>query len=49
MLFVVPAAIAYQQGDLELTPGGSGLSDESLDGTVFNIEAGLGYFIRNRL
>ncbi|RJP47786.1 MAG: hypothetical protein C4548_00425 [Desulfobacteraceae bacterium] len=45
MFFVVPAAIAYQQGDYELTLGGSGSSDESFDGTVFNIEAGLGYFI----
>jgi hypothetical protein len=45
MFFVVPAAMAYQQGDYELTLGGSGSSDESLDGTVFNIEAGLGYFM----
>ncbi len=45
MLFVVPAAIAYEQGDFEVTLGGSGSSDDNLDGTVFNIEAGLGYFI----
>ncbi|MDZ7830116.1 MAG: hypothetical protein U5L07_00025 [Desulfobacterales bacterium] len=45
MLFVVPAAMAYTEGDFELTLGGSGSSDESLDGTVFNIEAGLGYFM----
>ncbi|MFO7970389.1 MAG: hypothetical protein R6U40_01410 [Desulfobacterales bacterium] len=45
MLFVVPPAIAYQQGDLELTLGGSGSSDEDFDGTVFNVEAGLGYFM----
>jgi hypothetical protein len=45
MLFVVPSAIAYQQGDMELTLAGSGSSDESLDGTVFNIEGGLGYFM----
>lgn len=44
-LFVVPTAIAYQQGDYELTLGGSGSSDESLDGTVLNVEAGLGYFM----
>ena len=45
MLFAVPNAMAYERGDLELTLGGSGSSDESLDGTVFNIEAGLGYFM----
>jgi len=45
MLFVVPAAIAYEQGDFELTLGGSGSSDENFDGTVLNVEAGLGYFM----
>jgi len=44
-LFVVPSAIAFQQGDYELTLGGSGSSDESFDGTVVNVEAGLGYFM----
>jgi len=44
-LFLVPTVMAYEKGDLELTLGGSGSSDESLDGTVFNIEAGLGYFM----
>ncbi len=45
MLFVVPVAIAFEPGDFELTLGGSGSSDESFDGTTFNIEAGLGYFM----
>lgn len=45
MLFVVPAAIAYEQGDKELTLGGSGSSDESFDGTTFNVEGGLGFFM----
>lgn len=45
MFFASPCALAYREGDLELTLGGSGSSDESLDGTVFNIEAGLGYFM----
>ncbi len=42
MVFVAPAAIAYQQGVFELTLGGNGSSDESFDGTVLNAEAGLG-------
>ena len=42
---VATTATAYRQGDLELTMGGSGSSDESLDGTVFNAVAGLGYFM----
>ncbi|RJP76980.1 MAG: hypothetical protein C4522_16550 [Desulfobacteraceae bacterium] len=45
MLFAVSNAIAYQKGNYELTLGGSGSNDESFDGAVFNIEAGLGYFI----
>lgn len=45
MLFVVPAAIAYEPGDFELTLSGGGSSDESFDGTVLNVEAGLGYFL----
>lgn len=45
ILSVALTATAFQQGDLELTLGGSGSSDESLDGTVLNIEAGLGYFM----
>ena len=45
MFFVVPTAMAYTEGDFELTLGGNGSSDESLDGTVFNFEAGLGYFM----
>jgi len=45
MVFVVPNAMAYKEGDLELTLGGSGSSDESLNGIVANIEAGLGYFM----
>jgi hypothetical protein len=45
MVFVVPNAMAYKEGDLELTLGGSGSSDESLEGSVLNIEAGLGYFM----
>ena len=49
MLFAVPSAMAYQKGDLELTLGGSGSSDESFDGTVFNIEGGLGYFLTQNL
>jgi hypothetical protein len=34
---------------VELTLGGSGSSDESLDGTVFNIEAGIGCFVTENL
>jgi len=49
MLFAVPNAMTYEKGDLELTLGGSGSSDDSFDGTVFNIEAGLGYFITQNL
>lgn len=49
MIVVVPSAMAYQEGDYELTLGGSGSSDESFDGTVFNIEAGLGYFINQNV
>lgn len=45
MLFVAPVAIAYEPGDFELTLGGSGSSDERFNGTVFNVEAGLGYFL----
>jgi len=45
MLFAVSNAIAYEKGNYELTLGGSGSNDESFDGTVFNIEAGLGYFM----
>jgi len=45
MVFVVPAAVAYEQGDYELTLSGGGSSDESFDGTVANVEAGLGYFM----
>ncbi|MDA3897508.1 MAG: hypothetical protein PF482_15335 [Desulfobacteraceae bacterium] len=45
ILLVTPTAMAYQQGDYELTLGGNGSSDESLDGTVLNFEAGLGYFL----
>jgi len=45
ILLVAPNATAYQQGEYELTMGGSGSSDDSFDGTVFNIEAGLGYFM----
>jgi hypothetical protein len=41
MLSAVPAAMAYKTGDLELTLGGGGSSDEEFEGTVFNIEAGL--------
>ncbi len=45
IFFVVPNAMAYKEGDLELTLGGNGSSDEQFNGTVFNIEAGLGYFM----
>jgi hypothetical protein len=45
MFFLVPNAMAYQQGDYELMLGGSGSSDDELDGTVLNIEAALGYFL----
>lgn len=45
MLLVVSSVMAYEAGDKELTLGGSGSSDESFDGTVFNIEASLGYFL----
>lgn len=38
-------AMAYNPGDFELMLGGSGSSDESFDGTVFSIQAGLGYFL----
>ena len=49
IFFVAQTAMAYEKGDLELTMGGSGSSDESFDGTVFNIEAGLGYFMTQNL
>jgi hypothetical protein len=49
MLFVVPTAMAYKRGDLELTLGGNGSSDVSFDSTVFNIEAGLGLFLTQNL
>lgn len=49
MLLFVASTMAYEAGDMELTLGGSGSSDESLDGTVFNIEAGLGYFLTQGL
>ena len=49
MLLVVSPAMAYQQGDLELTLGGNGSSDESFDGTVLNFQAGLGYFLTQNL
>lgn len=49
MLFFVPSAMAYEAGDRELTLGGSGSSDESLDGTMFSVEAGLGFFLTDNL
>lgn len=49
MLFVVPTAMAYNRGELELTLGGNGSSDESFDSNVFNIEAGLGLFLTQNL
>jgi hypothetical protein len=49
MLMVASPATAYKQGDLELTLGGNGSSDESFDGTVVNFEAGLGYFLTQNL
>ncbi len=45
MLLFAPSAMAYNTGDYELMLGGSGSSDESFDGTVFSMEAGLGYFL----
>lgn len=45
ILFTAPGALAYREGDLELVLGGSGSSDESFEGTVFNMEAALGYFM----
>jgi hypothetical protein len=49
LFFVVPSALAYKTGDLELTISGSGSNDESFDSTVFNIEAGLGCFVTPNL
>ena len=49
ILCVAPTAMAFKRGDVELTLGGSGSSDESLDGTVINIEAGLGCFVTKNL
>ena len=49
MFFVVPTAMAYTEGDFELTLGGNGSSDENFDGTVVNFEAGLGYFLTQNL
>jgi hypothetical protein len=49
MLFVVPTAMAYKPGDLELTLGGSGSNDEKFDDTVFDISAGLGCFVTPHL
>lgn len=45
ILLTAPRALAYREGDLELVLGGSGSSDESFEGTVFNLEAALGYFM----
>lgn len=38
-------ADAFQAGNKELTLGGSGSSDESLDGTILSMEASLGSFL----
>lgn len=45
LLLVVSDAVAYKRGDLELTLGGSGSSDNSFDNSVINFEAGLGIFL----
>lgn len=39
------AAMAYKAGEMELTLGGIGSSDESLDGTDLNVGGSLGYFM----
>jgi hypothetical protein len=49
MVVAASPAMAAKEGDFELTLGGSGSNDENFDGAVFNIEAGLGYFITQNL
>jgi len=49
MLFAVSSAMAYKRGDLEFTLGGGGSSDEEFEGTVANIQAGLGCFMTQNL
>lgn len=50
MIFVGSnAAMAYRAGEMELTLGGIGSSDESLDGTDLNVGGSLGYFLTDAL
>jgi outer membrane protein W len=51
-LALVPAAAAnaqFQAGDWELTLGGSGSNGPDFDGTTFNVNASIGYFLTNAL
>lgn len=43
------SAMAYRTGEMELTLGGIGSSDESLDGTDLNVGGSLGYFMTDEI
>jgi len=49
LLPAMAANAQFQAGDYELTLGGSGAHGPDLDGTTFNVNASLGYFLTNQL
>ncbi len=50
-MFLVPAAAQAQfdEGDWEMTLGGSGRSDDSFDNTILSVDFSIGYFFNDNL